>query len=293
MNISENLPLWAMHYSDPQTVFFLKIVAVAGLLSFLLNLKNISLAKLTLFLAFLILENKAYRNVPLFLFILFPILMENLNQWSGRLKELTSKIYFPHVNLLFFTVVLLFLSIRLTPVPDDGLDDLAPFRHPVQGTEFLSHQNIPGNLFNSVRQGGYIIWKLFPQKLSFIDGRMVLRSRNFFAGYLAVLDDPPKFYMLQKQYNITHAMLPISINERHLPLARMLYHDPEWSLIFINGSEVIFTNDSNYKANSIDIFDDREKRNVLSRIEKEYPDFTQRNHAIKNVGRLINLIDKY
>jgi hypothetical protein len=52
----------------------------------------------------------------------------------------------------------------------------AMWNYPVDATEFLIKHNIRGKMFNTYGQGGYLIWRLWPQLQVFSDGRALNES---------------------------------------------------------------------------------------------------------------------
>jgi hypothetical protein len=117
----------------------------------------------------------------------------------------------------------------------------APFRYPQAATDVLARQPLRGRMFNAVRYGGYLIWRLYPRHRVFVDGRLAVRTRAFFRDYLQVLDEPERFFPLARQHDITVALLPTVVpNQRYLPLARALYLSPEWQLAHLDGHSALF-----------------------------------------------------
>jgi hypothetical protein len=255
MNVSENMPVWMINEMNAINIIHIKIYGIVVLSSFIFKIKKIDLAHLFLFITFLVLSTMAYRNIPLYIFATLPIVISNISSINtskifSKMSAHWTKIRFLSIPSIIILLVLIFLNL-IKEKRDDPDSNLAPFRYPIQAVKFLKNANISGNMFNSVSEGGYIMWEMFPQKLPFIDGRLIVRSREFFNRYLKILDHPQGFYSLQMQYNITHVVLPISINQRYLKLASMLYWDKNWHLIFIDASSLIFTNQQ--QSNYIDL----------------------------------------
>ena len=114
------------------------------------------------------------------------------------------------------------------------------------------------------------MWEMFPQKLPFIDGRLVIRSRELFDRYLNIVDNPQSFYPLQKQYDITHVVLPISMNQRYLKLASMLYLDKNWSLVFIDASSMVLVNQPHMTCQHIDLGSSEEIHKIRQGFSAQY-----------------------
>lgn len=116
---------------------------------------------------------------------------------------------------------------------------VTPFRFPIQGAEYLAAHPIPGNLFNELRFGGYLAWRLHPAKLPFVDGRMILRDAGFYREFLDAVDRPTGFPVYAERHGLTHALLPIGEDARFLPLAAHLLGRMGWYLLFADGASVL------------------------------------------------------
>jgi hypothetical protein len=111
-----------------------------------------------------------------------------------------------------------------------------PFRFPGPAVDHLERHPLPGPIFNELRYGGYLEFRLYPPKTSFVDGRMILRSAEFYREFLEVVDHPDRFPAYRTRYGFTHALLPISEDLRFLPLAAYLLKSMDWKLIHCDGA---------------------------------------------------------
>ncbi|MDB4979946.1 MAG: hypothetical protein JWM82_698, partial [Myxococcales bacterium] len=87
---------------------------------------------------------------------------------------------------------------------------------------------------------GYLIWTLAPRYKPYMDTRLVLRSADEFAEYLALVDEPARFDAWEEQHPMTYAVLPVGYPDRYLGLIAHLYASPRWSLVSTDGAEVLF-----------------------------------------------------
>ena len=67
---------------------------------------------------------------------------------------------------------------------------MSPFRFPEKIADYIEEHSVPGTMFNDLRYGGYLIWRLYPQEKVFIDTRLIIRPPEFFAEYLAISEYP-------------------------------------------------------------------------------------------------------
>jgi Flp pilus assembly protein TadD len=82
---------------------------------------------------------------------------------------------------------------------------------PQRAAEFIQRENLPGEIFNTYNEGGYLVWKLGPQRRDYIDGRDTLygpqRIRN--EELLHRSPDSPDWQQEASRYNINTIILPL------------------------------------------------------------------------------------
>jgi hypothetical protein len=133
---------------------------------------------------------------------------------------------------------------------------LSPFRFPEKITGLLGRSPVPGNMFNDMRYGGYLIWHLYPEKKVFIDTRLIIRPPAFFAEYLGISDSPRLFPRVAEKFNITHVILPSALFTRHLKLIRWLYFSGSWRLEYTDGASVLFVRSDVPHGQHVDLKND-------------------------------------
>jgi hypothetical protein len=109
---------------------------------------------------------------------------------------------------------------------------------PVEMANFLKNSGLSGNLFNDYGIGGYLVWALYPQWKTFIDGRNL--DANVSRHYKAiafvsmdVADGKPLYEMLIEQYQIDVIAMRTSVSNGNLqPLLRVLLSSPDWTPVF-------------------------------------------------------------
>lgn len=114
---------------------------------------------------------------------------------------------------------------------------ITPFRVPEAAAAILAERELPGPIYTELRFGGYLEYRLYP-RLAFVDGRMILRSADFYRDFLAAVDDPARFPEYRARYGFTHALLPLAEDARFLPLAAYLLRSG-WDLIFCDGASAL------------------------------------------------------
>jgi hypothetical protein len=260
-NISENVPLFALTGFEAGYRAWVIFSALASCVLFALNRKNPRIAHMLLFLGFLFLAISAVRNVLLFFILLIPVIGYNamsldLPKLFGAFQPVLKK----RVAAAMVAAALLVLalctvkqSLVVATYPPGRL--LSPFRFPEKIVGYLKENPLPGNMFNDIRYGGFLLWSLYPQKKVLIDGRLVIRSPQFFAEYLAICEQPELFDFAAKKFNITHAILPSAIFTQYRRLIKWLYYKPGWRLEYTDGSSFLLVADSVSQRQAINLAD--------------------------------------
>jgi len=105
--------------------------------------------------------------------------------------------------------------------------------------EFLRKNPIPGNMFNFFDIGGFLDWQLYPQALTFIDGRTY--NREVFQEHQTVTGALPGWKDVLRKYGIDYVVLKaVDSSGLILPVIPALARDPDWALVFSDGLFVIF-----------------------------------------------------
>jgi hypothetical protein len=112
--------------------------------------------------------------------------------------------------------------------------------YPVAATDFLKERQLPGNLYNAYDWGGYLMWRLYPDTLVFVDGRsdsnehFVASSQieNAWAGWSEALDT----------YGINTIITRTCYYDTGAPLGLIdgLVRHPRWSLVYRDEVAVVY-----------------------------------------------------
>jgi hypothetical protein len=149
---------------------------------------------------------------------------------------------------------------------------LSPFRFPEKISGYLKQNPVPGNMFNDLRYGGYLIWRFYPEKKVFIDTRLIIRSPQFFAEYLAISDHPELFDRVAEKFNITQVIVPSALYSLHMKLIRRLYSSAYWRLAFTDGASVLFLRSDVPGSTSIDLSNSITMRTIADSIATQWRD---------------------
>jgi len=105
--------------------------------------------------------------------------------------------------------------------------------------DFLRKNPIPGNMFNFFDIGGFLDWQMYPQALTFIDGRTY--NQQVFMEHQTVTGAYPGWEQVIRKYRINYMVLKsMDSSGMILPIVRVLASDPNWSLVFADGLFMVF-----------------------------------------------------
>jgi len=188
-------------------------------------------------------------------------LLTSLGQWLGRRRQLAAFCQRPGVvrlatgqpqYLLFLVFLVLFgISQARAGVLRFSLNG---GDYPEKGVAFLQGQDYPGRLFNPYNWGGYLIWQ-YPQRQVFIDGRC-LDEQAFFQHQLimggqggsvttASPGQVPLWKRLLDWYDVQVVMVnAVSPEGVVVPLVDLLAFDPDWALVYQDGTALVFLRDN-------------------------------------------------
>lgn len=112
--------------------------------------------------------------------------------------------------------------------------------YPVAATDFLQREQLPAPLYNSYDWGGYLMWRLYPDYLVFVDGRS--DSPATFSASSAVDARRPEWSQLLDDYKINTIMTRTCFYDTGAPLNLIdgLTRHPGWTLIYGDDTALIF-----------------------------------------------------
>ncbi|MBD3393004.1 MAG: hypothetical protein GF418_12920 [Chitinivibrionales bacterium] len=275
-NVSENAPLLSLAGPDARYVYAMFAVTGLAFLSFALNRRAFRWAHVLLLIGFACLAYMAKRNILLYFTASVPVLAHNFASEGAR-ATLARFGVLKHRGVRTAAMAVVCAVVILHAVSHARIVSrypsgtaVSPFRVPVAAVDYLAKYPVSGHIFNSIRYGGYLIWRLYPEKKVFIDGRLIIRSPRFFAEYLAILENPYLFPGVAERFNITHVVLPTAIFERYFGLVKWLYNAPGWDLVFADGASVLFVREDLHEGEGLDLSRGADLRKVKDEIARQW-----------------------
>jgi hypothetical protein len=224
---------------------------------------RLNLTELGLFLGFAIFGLSAVRNGIWFALVVTPLLARHVagpdvanlpaeTRVGPRLLVLVARLKRPrpqpranHYGLNWVILIcLLLLTVLLSPWVRPQLKSerlrpqLVEQGTPVGAMDYIAAHGLTGNIFHPQNYGDYLIWRLWPQQRSFIDGRVHLYPLDFVEDYILAQYDNQWESRLAK-YDIRYLLLPK--NEASWTLMiQDARGSPTWKLLYEDGLSVLF-----------------------------------------------------
>lgn len=249
LEIAENIPLPAMMRADPRAGIPFVLMAAVVIFTFDRARRRTSAGHALLFAAFGLLGLMAQRNLPLAYLACLMAAGRNLQASPGPIGPRARRAWAAGGIAALSAVILLYAP-RIKEAWEYELPGSleTPFRFPSGAAGFLETHPLPGHIFNELRYGGYLEYRLYPPKLTFVDGRMIVRDDAFYREFLDVVDHPPRFDVYRARYGITHVLLPIAEDRRYVPLLGYLLRQGEWRLLHCDGASALLARGAEAEA---------------------------------------------
>lgn len=247
--------LFDVHKSMP----FKALIVVSGL-SFIMNRRRIDIGALMLWIVFLLFSLSAVRNMVYFAFIAFFATMLNVSRMRildyFPLSFRGVRVMYVAGALVSFVLILNFTGYAAR-VSQLGYYDFQRYERkseflgidqrtfPHEAADFLLEHEITGNFFNNFNVGAYLVGRLFPQIMVYIDGRTELRGADFFKKYQKIWDegDTIAFDEEVEKYQLTGVFLGISASNLPQELLKNLYTSADWKVVYFDYDALIFLRD--------------------------------------------------
>ena len=210
------------------------VVAAAVLpsLALLLKWRELSIAHMLMVVLFLTAGIMAFRFSLLMVAVILSIacvyFVRDLNRWLSRAKGIPV--------IILWCVSTWFLAnsaLNRTALPNSPLGSIIPS----SAVDYLAQTKPKGNIYNYFGYGGYLSWRLYPQKI-YIDQRGL--SWETHEEYLQSwrIDYSEVFH----KYQIGVVISPILnlTTRKRSPLVVRLLHDNEWAIAYYDRLNIIF-----------------------------------------------------
>jgi len=222
--------------------------AGVGLVGFAANRRTLDVDQLLVFAGAALLPCLSYRHVGLAAFLLVPITVCQAAR-AGKAMALSV----PAV-LASGVVTVACLLLSFAAMGDRFYDaqrsarrwglGLDTFQYPIMAADFAEETGLRGNLFNNYDIGGYLMWRLgperrVPERRVFVDGRNMVYGEEFYKQYRSSLLDWRLWQELAKRHSFEWVVLRHTSVDMDT-LVRCLSQDPTWALCCYDHTGIVF-----------------------------------------------------
>jgi len=175
------------------------------------------------------------RLIPLGLLIAFPPAVAVLGEWLGwtRVRQPRAvPVILVALVLLAGGLVTRDLRLNASAAPfgwGENIDWL-----PETAARFVEQRQLTGEMFNDFDFGGYLIWRFFPARKVFVDGRIPAYPEHFFHEIQGALN-PGDWPRLMRAYGVDYAVV-----QRRYEGLGALFEDIGWRLVHLDGTAYVY-----------------------------------------------------
>ena len=114
---------------------------------------------------------------------------------------------------------------------------------PHRAVEFVKRENLPGEIYNTYNEGGYLIWTLGPERRDYLDGRAIPFGTDLFhheADLLQSSLDSERWKRESERYNINTIILPLNRFEGALVAVKNFCSSEKWAPVYLDEVAAVF-----------------------------------------------------
>jgi hypothetical protein len=176
------------------------------------------------------------RLIPLFVLIAVPLISTRLGDWP---RSNTGPQRLPaawtFLNGAIVLAMLVFVGVHVFRVVQRQ-PQVETDRFPARAVAFLQSHSPSGRIFNHYDWGGYLIWRLYPSTLVFIDGRADLYGQPLFDQFADTYQLKDAWQRPLEQWNIETVLVPADS-----ALATGLRNSLGWTVSYEDSQAVVLT----------------------------------------------------
>ena len=117
---------------------------------------------------------------------------------------------------------------------------LAPGFYPEGAAAFVLKESPPGEVLHDMTMGGYLAWRWYPSRRTFIDGRLEVHDERLFSTFLGMQSDTVLFEATAKEYGVRTVLWSHQHSPSAAPLLRYLTEGHGWRPVFVDLAASVF-----------------------------------------------------
>jgi hypothetical protein len=215
---------------------------LALILSLGLSTRIPSAAQLLFIVGFGYAALQSARHVPFFVLATAPTLTEQALHtwqqwgWSDRFRPRRPQRGGARLAVNWLLLVVLAFGVGVRTIYTVSTNDQAQREtFPVSAVDFLVEGEISGNMYNLYHWGGYLIWRLYPERTVFIDGRADVYGDAFIEEYLRVYQLRESWQQPLEAHDVSVVLI-----DKGSSLSTVLSEREDWVRLYSDDKAVIF-----------------------------------------------------
>jgi len=270
--IVEFMPTFYIYTNKFKPIDYSYIIFLVFSLLSVRYFRKIGLVHMLVLIVFTVMSFVSIRYVIFYMCVAAPILAKIIiNLRDERIFERFLRILKPREGFLYLIACIIGIFFILNSIPALARYEFradTSFSTPKGAADFLENLQIKGNMFNEYGFGGYLIWRLYPNKKVFIDGRSL--EPDVYDEYRIVasasIEQNQSWEDTMRRYNISYIFMPPLMPRGEVyPLVEELFEREDWTLIYNDQLSLIFLRNNSGNQHIIDRFaiDKKEGLNTI------------------------------
>ncbi len=208
--------------------------------SMLLNRRRFCLSDVLVWGAFGYLALSAQRNITLFAIVAAPIAIRNANEFLddravlSNSRALWGLLVAGAVGFVALDIAQDRFYARLGGFRETGFGIMETV-YPIGAAEWVARAKPPGPIYHKLAFGGYLMWRLYPEYQTLLDGRLEVFGLRRLVRLSA--KDVDSFRRIDAKFHFGVAILA---HNGKAPLHHQMYVDPHWRLEFVDDVSAVF-----------------------------------------------------
>ncbi len=198
-----------------------------------------------MFLVFGLMSALASRHVPLFVIVATGLTFYQLKHnpdWHKILDKLfNKKLLIIGISIIAFSIILIVNEPVRSMFAKDDFDSIG-VNEPLKNLyQFIEDNEPHGNMYNSYSEGSYLLYRGYPDRKVFLDGRNVDHGYEFIKRSMDARRDKDAWEEIEEMFNPTYAIVKYRPpNEKYGFRYSHLNENLNWALVFIDHSFAVF-----------------------------------------------------
>jgi len=181
------------------------------------------------------------RNIPLFAIVTAPYVGAIIQAVLPQLRILQktetaiNNVEKNHRGILLPILAVIFLASTFGSQKGvNTVNTIDPNKFPVQAVDWLEANPQEGKMFNNFVWGGYILYRMFPQELVFIDGQTDFYGEALTREYVQVTSLDEGWQDILKKYDVSWVII-----QSDKPLIPALQNELNWNIVYQDDTATI------------------------------------------------------